>query len=100
MVAHQADQGGAITLPVMATQFTGGGGIKAEMRLQVGRHRAVDMRKDMGAGVVQGVVEIKHPDTIESHSLRSVPLDQRANAFTGQHLEQQRMFNAAVDDMT
>ena len=100
MVAHQADQGGAITLPVMAPQFTGGSGIEAEMRLQIGRHCAVDMRKDMRAGVVQGVIEIKHPDTVESHSLRSVPLDQCTDAFTGQHLEQQRVFNAAVNNMT
>src|SRR3989338_5312048 len=61
MMAHQTAQRRAIALPVMHAQCVRLRLVQFQMLLQIGRHAAVDMRKDVRRRVMQRVVQIKNP---------------------------------------
>ena len=63
MMPHQTKQGGPISRPVLLTKRTGSMQVQTELTLQVLRHGAVDMRKDVRPRVVQRVVEVEYPGT-------------------------------------
>lgn len=65
MVAHHAAQCGAVTPPVGVAQNAGGFEAQLQMLCQVSRHGAVDVRKNVCAGIVQRVVQIKQPDRFQ-----------------------------------
>src|SRR6185369_12441110 len=96
VVTHQAEQRGAVAYPVILAQAGGGVLVEPQVPLDVLAHRAVDVGEDVRGRVVEGVVEIEQPDASRLHLVR---LDHRADAVVGQNLQQQRVFDAAVDDV-
>ena len=100
VVQHHARQRRAIALPVVDAQ---------PVRLivghlqrlgQIGRHVAIDVRKDVRRSVMQRVVEIEQPDALShQYFIGLFALDERADAFVGEDLQQQGMLDAAVDDV-
>jgi len=70
MMAHKADQRRTVTLPVTDTQQVGVLLAHVEQRGNVGGHRAVDLRKDVHARIVQGVIEIEDPDPRPAATVR------------------------------
>jgi hypothetical protein len=64
VVTHQAIERCPISLPVFSAQGTSGCFIHIQMRHQILRHGAIDVRKYMRAGVMQRVVKIENPDSL------------------------------------
>ena len=62
VVAHQAEQGGAVAQPVALAQRVGLLGRDAEMADDVVADRQVHLAERRAGGVVQRVVEIEQPD--------------------------------------
>lgn len=59
VVAHQAEKCGAVARPVVLAQPVGFVLIDAEVALDVLPHGAVDVREDVGVGVVEGIVQVE-----------------------------------------
>jgi len=72
VVAHQTDQRRPVALPVVAPQLGRGNLVEPEMHLQIRRHGAIDVRKDVRARVVQRVIEIEHPHPVEFQTQRPI----------------------------
>ena len=72
VMAHQSAQGRAVALPVMHAQGICCGLVQLQVLLQVRRHAAVDVRKDMRRRIMQRVVQIKNPNSL--HPFRSKDL--------------------------
>jgi hypothetical protein len=56
VMAHQAGEGGAVAVPVVLAQAVGFVSIDTHVPRYVVRHGLVDVRKDVGAGVMQRIV--------------------------------------------
>src|SRR6185503_1351778 len=65
VVAHEAEQCRAVAFRVMAPQFDRCSLVEGEVRLQVPRHRLVDLREDVRRGVMEGVVQVEDPELAE-----------------------------------
>jgi len=63
VMARQAFQRGAVDVPVMAAQGMGVFFVQFQVVHDVLRHGLVHHREDVRVGIVQGVVQIEHPDT-------------------------------------
>ena len=61
VVPHQSEQGCPVATPVMEAQTIGFLLVEFEMLAHVSHHRPADLRKDLCAGVMQRVVEVKKP---------------------------------------
>ena len=59
--AHHAEQGRAVTLPVVQAQSRGFDFVDVQILADVGHHRTVYRRENVCTGVVQGVVEVEQP---------------------------------------
>ena len=64
VMAHHAEDGGAVAAPVVDADPAGGGLVGAEHARHVGRHQTVDLREDRVRSVVEGVVEVEQPDRL------------------------------------
>src|ERR1035437_7331238 len=69
VMTHQAAQGRAIALPVMHAQLIRLHFIQLQMLLQIRRHAAIDVRKDVRRSIMQRVIQIKDPKPL-THSQR------------------------------
>ncbi len=63
VMAYQAEQGGAIVIPVVLAKLGGAVGREPELGDHVVGHRLVCLAEGGVAGVVQGVVEVEQPNT-------------------------------------
>ena len=104
VVAHQAEQGGSIALPVILAEVVGRLLVEAEVALDIFPHRLIDVRKDVGVALCRCCRD--RTTRRDSSSGRSVPLkspllrafrvcrrclvrlDHGADAVVGQDLEQ------------
>lgn len=62
VMSHQPQQGGTVALPVVLAQLGSGAFRQVQPLHHKRRHGPVDMGKNVGAGVVQGIVQIEDPD--------------------------------------
>jgi len=119
VMSHQPQQGGTVALPVVLAQLGSGAFRQVQPLHHKRRHGPVDMGKNVGAGVVQGIVQIEDPDrsSVESGhggngpaAWRRAPgddsgrkglvgLDQGADAHVRENFQQQGMFHPAIDDV-
>ena len=61
VLANHAGERGAVAPPVGFAHLIGGGALQLQVLGDIVGHLLVDQRKHPGAGVVQGVIQVKDP---------------------------------------
>ena len=69
VVAHQAEKRGAVASPIVLPELRRGGFVEVKMAADVVAHRPADVRENVRAGVVEGVVEIEKPSAWAGNDL-------------------------------
>ena len=90
VMTHESMQCCAIFVPVLAPQVACVDFIQVQMRHQVLRHGAIDVRKNVRTRIVQRVIEVKNPDPLPMSFTghESLGSDHRSDAFIGQHFQE------------